>query len=227
MRGVVGIHQAKALLVAHGAPCGRHKTPMHERVAAEKRGRDVTRVCEPEVAVEVHLQGLSAGVPNHAERKVLAVFDVGQSAVRLHRAFHVVKNGPVAGQRDVVKHRIADFGILPRVHLHCQRGVEWAVFVPNGPAGGPDDVVAHAEWLENEDDAVCPIHIGGAKTHCEFQVKVCPQVELTIVPSPAPLVLRGVGQANAPPRFLHSILHQGPLRTCQSGAKHAGQKQAK
>ena len=223
--GVVGLHQAKALLVAHGPPCGRHKAPMHERVATKKRGHDVACVREPEVAVEVHFQRLRVGVPHHTERKVLAVFDVGQHAVRLHRAFHVVKNGPVAGQRDVVEPRVAHVGVLPRVHLHRQRRVEWAIFVPNGPSCGSDDVVAHAEGLKDKDNAVRAVRVCGPKIHREFEVEVSFQVELTVVPCAAPLVLRGVGQANAPRRLLDRTLHQAPLRAGPARAKHAREEQ--
>ena len=110
---------------------------MHERVAAKKRGGNVACVGEPEVAVEIHFQGLRVGIPHDTERKVLSVFNVGQRVVRLHRAFHVVKNGPVAGQRDVVEPRVAHVGILPRVHLHRQRRVEWAILIPDGPPVDP------------------------------------------------------------------------------------------
>ena len=187
--GVVGFHQAKALLVAHGTPRGCHEPPMHERVATKKRGDDVACVGEPEVAVEIHLQGLRVGIPHNTEREILAVFNVGQRVVRLHRAFHVVKNGPVAGQRDVVEPRVTHVRILPRVHLHRQRRVEWAILVPDGPPCGSDDVVAHAEGLKDKDNAVRAVRVGGPEVHREFEVEVSFQVELTIVPCAAPLVL--------------------------------------
>ena len=162
---------------------------MHERVATKKRGDDVACVGEPEVAVEIHLQGLRVGIPHNTEREVLAVFNVGQRVVRLHRAFHVVKNGPVAGQRDVVEPRVANVRILPRVHLHRKGRVEWAILVPDGPPCGSDDVVAHAEGLKDKDNAVRAVRVGGPEVHREFEVEVSFQVELTIVPCAAPLVL--------------------------------------
>ena len=146
--------------------------------------------------------------------------------MRLHGAFHVVKNGPVAGQCNVVEPWVADVCILPRVHFHCQRRVEWTVFVPDGPSCGTNDVVAHAEGLEHKDDAVCTVRVCGPKTHCEFEVEVCIQAELAVVPCATSLVLCSVGQTNAPPGLFHCALHQGPLRACPSWAKHAHEEQA-
>ena len=54
---------------------------------------------------------------------------------------------------------------------------------------GSDGVVAHAEGLKNKDNAVRAVRVGGPKIHCEFEVEVSFQVELTIVPCAAPLVL--------------------------------------
>ncbi len=212
MGGEVRVHKAEALFVPHRAACGSHESPMNEGVPTKKSVHDVAGVGQTKASCEIDFKQLLFGIPRNSEGIVLAGFNVGLRFVGLHRPLHIVHDGTIAGQGDVVVPRITHIGVLPRVHFHSQRGVEGAVFIPNGAPRAPNDEVARAKRLQDEHHAVCPIGIGGPKIHRELKVGIRFKVELATVPSAPTLVLGCWGQPNTPICEELCPLDQFPLR---------------
>ena len=234
MGGIGRVNEAEPLFVSDGASGGSHESPVDQRVSSKEGVYDVARVRQAQAPSEIHVKQFVRGAPDDAKRIVLARFDVGLRFVGLNRSLHVVHDGPVACECEVIVPRVAHIPVLPRVQFDGKRRHKRAIFVTNGSSCAPHGEVACSGLLQHEHHSVGAVGVGGAKVHGELQVDVRFKVDPTVVPGGTSLILGCLGQTNAIVREQLRPLHQVPLgdggkaeREAQpheeQQAKHVGQ----